>query len=100
MKEQSLTFSKDGEMYIHTPMGLIVITRIKVESDRKLRFRMPEFFTAFKGKKEELLKFNLVEEKDGKLFPKFQLLAPVVGSEGELQGFVPPAALRLKEETA
>ena len=97
MKEQSLTFGRDQELYIHTPMGLIVITRIKVESDRKLRFRMPDFCTAFKGKKEELLKTNLVEERNGKLYPKFHLLAPVVGPDGELQGLVQPAALRLKE---
>lgn len=102
MKEQTLAFRPGQPIFIHTPLGLIEIRKTEGkpgEGYRKVRFTLPEFMTAFIGEKDDLKKTeHVATDADGRLIPKFSLLAPLVNQDGELIGVTAPTSLRLDEQ--
>ena len=101
MNEQLLAFRPNSPIFISTPFGLITIERVEGKPGdgfRRVRLRMPKPFQAFVGDKPSLkVNEHVVTDKDGKVIPKFTLLAPLTDENGELIGVISPTALRLDE---
>ena len=101
MKEQTLAFRPEQPIFIHTPLGLIEVTRVEGKPGggyRRLHFKLPEFMTAFIGDKNDLKQVeHVTEDKEGLLIPTFAFLSPLVNENGELVGVTQPTSLRLDE---
>lgn len=85
---------KDG-IVIPTVSGLITIKRAGKDL-RKLKIELPHGLKAYIGRDRALQDSRFLELKDDKLLPKFSLLAPIYGHEGELLGVDMPGTLRLE----
>lgn len=102
MKEQTIAFRPDQPIFVHTPLGIIEITRVEGQPGkgyRRLKFKLPKFMTAFIGDKDNLKKTEHVKiNADGLLIPTFSLLVPMIDEAGELVGVSStPGTLRLDE---
>ena len=97
---QTLMLGKRGDpVYITTPLGVIKIDRAK-EDTRKLTIHLPAIqgFRAFVGEKPEVQSLPLVStDSDGHLTPNFDMLAPVLDTEGNMVGVCSPRVFRLEE---
>lgn len=93
MRTQTLTFKSGETLYLHTPLGVIEVAHERGDN-RKVHFRLPEFCSAHRSRKEALFESPFFEE-DG-LTPKFRVLCPVVDGEGHLVNIIKPDVIRLE----
>lgn len=94
---QTLTLRSDGTpIVITTPMGMIKIHRLQGEG-RKVIMDLPAGLMGFVSEERALDRSAfLARDEEGRIVPKFKLLAPLTGPHGELVGVCEPSRFRLE----
>ena len=96
MRVQKFTFRKNQPLYVHTPLGTVVLQNVTRKDDREITIRMPKWMVASKKppfeREDDVPTF--VQEGKGTYQPSFEIMVPLKDA-GKMVGVAVPDVLRI-----
>lgn len=98
MNQQTFDLRHSKPIVIETAQGLIQIDLVSSGGHKKVRLTMPDDMVANLGRERTVKQMKFFSEVEGRLVPKFRLLAASVDELGGFVGLSPPTALTLERK--